>query len=176
MAKLDRFKHEYRSNSSKLHKKAGDALRAHPLLKHYKIYQEYPVNRINPNFPGGKCKFDFVILDLCVVIEIMGQQHTTRIPHFHPTEEAFQAQLKRDKDKKEAAEGAGYTYIAVRYDESLDTDLLIDLAIKNDAPVEKKKKSSGMTQDQKEKARLVRQQIYQSKKEYFKKLKHDEDS
>lgn len=176
MAKQDRFRYAYRSNSSKLHKAVGDTIRCHPLLKHYKIYQEYPVNRINPNFPDGRCKFDFVILDLMCVIEAHGQQHYERIPHFHPTEEAFQKQLQRDRDKKDAAESAGYTYIAVQYNEELDVDLLVDLAIQNDAPVEKKKKSPRMSDEQKQFAKSRRRQAYQSSKEYFKKLKHDKDS
>ena len=175
MAKQDRFRYAYRSNSSKLHKAVGDEIRRHPLLKHYKIYQEYPVNRINPNFPGGKCKFDFVILDLCCVIEANGRQHYEKIPHFHPNPGDFEAQQERDRLKKEAAESAGYTYITVRYDEELDVERLVNLAIKNDAPIEKKKKSSGMSQDMKDKARLIRKQKYQSKKEWLKKLKHNKD-
>ena len=41
MAKSSRFKHEYRSNASKLHKGVGDIVRSHALLKNYKAYQEY---------------------------------------------------------------------------------------------------------------------------------------
>lgn len=176
MAKSSRFKYEYRKSASKLHKAAGEILRSHPLLKHYRSYQEYPVNRVNPDFKNGMCKYDWVILDLQVVIEMMGEQHAKWIPFFHKTEADFIAQQERDEEKKQAALEAGYTYIAVAHNETLDVDRLVDLAIKNSAPIKKKEKSPRMSDDQKAWARLKRKEASKSKKEYIKKLKHNKSS
>ena len=121
MAKQSRLNKKYRKNASKLHKAVGDMLRASPVFSNYRIYQEYPVNRISPYFDSGREKFDWVILDLMVVIEVMGQQH------YYPVrfggishEEAkvkFQQQIRRDTAKKEAAQKAGFIYVEFKYDE-----------------------------------------------------------
>ena len=176
MGKTSRFKYAYRSNASKLHKNVGEILRLHPLLKNFQSYQEYPVNKINPNFPNGKSKIDWVILDLRVCIEIQGQQHFSYIPFFHKTHDDFLAGQKRDKEKKDAIEAAGYTYIAVKYDSELDVDKLIDIAIANSIPVKApskpvkaiKQESYRMTSEQKEKAREIRKEQYKRMKEYMK--------
>ena len=172
MAKSSRFQYEYRSNASKLHKAVGEVLRTDPLLKCYKAYQEYPVNRINQDFKNGMCKYDWVILDLKVVIEVMGEQHAKWIPFFHKTEAEYFEQLRRDKEKKDAAEEAGYTYIAVAHDETLDVDRLVDLAIKNSAPITpRKKERPGKTQQQIDFERAVKEKQKTREKEYRKKLK-----
>lgn len=179
MGKTSRFKHAYRSNASKLHKNVGEIIRNHPLLKHYKSYQEYPVNRINPNFPDGKCKFDWVILDLKCVIEVHGQQHYARSDFFHKTEGEFEAQLKRDQEKKDAAEHAGWTYIVVPYNEELDVGELINLAIANNAPLNVprsplkplKRETDTWARLQKEKARKIRKEQYRKIKKRRKESK-----
>lgn len=177
MAKSSRFQYKYRKSASKLHKAAGEILRSHPLLKHYTSYQEYPVNRINPDFKNGKCKYDWVIIELRVIVEIMGEQHAKWIPFFHKTEADFVAQQERDEEKKQAALEAGYTYIAVAHNETLDVDLLVDLAIKNSAPITpRKKKSFGMSDSQKEFQREIKEKQKTREKEYRKKLKHDRKS
>jgi len=184
MAKSSRFKHQYSKNASKLHKAAGEILRSHRLLKHYKAYQEYPVSRVNPDYKNNAHMFDWCIPDLKVCIEIHGQQHFKMIPFFHKSDTAFQDQLRRDKEKKDAAEEAGWTYFMVRYDEELDVDALVDLVIEQsntlkvpERPVKAlKKQSNAMTQVQKEKAREWRRKQYKKSKEYFKKIKQNKDS
>jgi len=176
VAKASRFRYSYRSNASKLHKAVGEVLRTDPLLKCYKAYQEYPVNRINPDYPNGSHKFDWCIPDLKCVIEAHGQQHYAQNSFFHKTEADFIEQQRRDREKKAAAEEAGWTYVEVRYDEELDPSILVDLAIKNSAPIKKKEKSPGMSDDQKAWARLKRKEASKSKKEYIKKLKHSKSS
>lgn len=178
MAKSSRFKYSYRSNASKLHKAVGDSIRNHPLLKQFQAYQEYPVNKINPEFRDGRCKYDWVIPELYCVIEIHGQQHYKETPHFHPNPGDFLKQQERDRLKKKAAEDVGYTYIEVKYDEKLDVDELIDLAISNNVCVRapkqppktfKKKFKREVSPEQKEKAKKLRQEAYQRSKEWKKK-------
>ena len=116
--KVKRFKYGYRKTSSALHKKVGDCLRA-SALSGFQILQEYPVNKVNPSFSSGREKFDWVILDLHIVIEVHGEQH------FHPVtfggiseREAalrFQEQVKRDLAKCTAAVDAGWTYLFIPY-------------------------------------------------------------
>jgi len=121
MAKSSRFKQSYRKNASKLHKAVGDMLAASPLLCNYRIYQEYPVNKISPYFDSGREKFDWVILDLMVVIECHGKQHYEPVRFGGITEEEatdkYREQVIRDLKKKHAAEKAGFTYVVYRYDE-----------------------------------------------------------
>lgn len=96
-------------------------------FKNYTIRQEYPVQKINPNFPSGREKYDIVIKDLSVVIEIMGTQHYNFIPYFHETKKDFLAQQERDHQKQMAAEGAGWAYIVIKYNEAtLPLEELID--------------------------------------------------
>lgn len=180
MAKSSRFKHSYRSNASKLHKSVGEAIRSHPLLKHYKSYQEYPVSRVNPTYRNNSHKFDWVIIDLKVVIEAHGQQHYEPVCFGGISKEEaakrYYEQVERDLEKRRAAEDAGWTYIAVKYDDTLDVERLADIAIANSAPLQRKTKKSWMTEDQKERARKRRKENYQRQKNYFKKLNHDKEN
>lgn len=184
MAKSSRFKHAYRKNASKLHKAVGETIRSHPLLKHYTSYQEYPVSKVNPEYQNNSHHFDWIILDLKCVIECHGAQHFSRIPFFHKTEEDYQDQLRRDEEKKTAAELAGWSYFIVKFDEELDVDKLIGLAIANNTslkapskPVKPfKNKSNVMTPVQKEKAREARKKGYQRAKEWQKKVKKEREN
>lgn len=108
----------YRKNASKYHRLVGKFLFSGP-FKNNKIYQEYPVNRINSEFPSGREKFDWVICDLQVVIECHGEFHTTPFPwgNRDKAEQALKDQQKRDKLKKAAAVQAGWSYIALDVDE-----------------------------------------------------------
>ncbi len=121
MAKSSRRKKEYRKNASKLHKAMGNLLYASPVLSSYRIYQEYPVNMVSPYFDSGREKFDWVILDLMVIIECHGQQHYQPVRFGGmPKKEAevkFVQQIRRDMAKKDAAKKAGWTYVVFKYDE-----------------------------------------------------------
>ena len=176
MGKNSRFKYEYRSNASKLHKKVGDALREHPVLKRYNIYQEYPVNKVNPDFPNGRSKIDWVIKDLLVCIEANGVQHYKFSPFFHKSEDDFRAQIKRDKEKKEAIEAAGYVYIEVRYDEELDIEEMFNRVILNERSCAKKKvkkQKREVSAELKEKQKIYRKKAYKRSKEWVKAIKKD---
>ena len=114
-----RLQFEYRSNASKLHRAVGDCLRDSEIFASHKIYQEYPVTKINSFYPGCLEHYDWVILDLHVVIECHGQQHYKPVD-FSGSDPAeaelnFKSQQKRDISKEEAAIDAGFIYIVVPY-------------------------------------------------------------
>lgn len=125
--KSSRFKHDYRKNASKLHKLVGDLLRD-SLFKDYKIYQEYPVNKINELYPSGREKFDWYVKDLNLVIEVHGEQHYMPVTFGGITEQEaelnFRRQQFRDVTKRNAALDAGATYLIIKYDEELNEDIL----------------------------------------------------
>lgn len=118
--KTSRFKQVYNKNASQLHQKVGNALKdTSSPFRNYKIYQEYPVNKINPNYPCSAHRFDWVILDLKIVIECHGQQHF-KIASFGgiSKEEAVDKlddQKVRDRNKMNAAIEVGFTYIEIPY-------------------------------------------------------------
>lgn len=124
--KNKRFQYNYRKNSSSLHKKVGEILRTSPTFKHHKIYQEYSVNKINPS-ANNKWRFDWVIVDLKVVIECHGIQHTT--PTAFNKEDVVETVSKfldgqsRDKEKERLAREAGYSYIVIDYTEEKNINI-----------------------------------------------------
>jgi len=82
-------------------------------------------------FDSGREKFDWVILDLMIVIECHGQQHYKPVCFGGiPEEEAkirFQEQVLRDLKKMQAAQKAGWTYIIFKYDEKdITPSILLD--------------------------------------------------
>ena len=115
--KVRRLKREYRKSASTGHKALGDLLRNSKIFGGYKIYQEYPVKRINPNHKSGKHKFDWVILDLKVVIEVHGKQHYGPVNFGgrppSESEAMFEKQVSVDKIKMQAAKEAGFNYLAI---------------------------------------------------------------
>lgn len=136
--KSKRFQFEYRKNASKLHIAVGEYLRSTGWLMHFQAYQEYPVNRVNPDYPESSHHFDWVIPRLGMVIECHGIQHYQPVAFggdYEAMEAEFQAIRKRDQQKKEAALQAGYSYIVISHNELklLDDKLFsrkIDLAEK----------------------------------------------
>jgi very-short-patch-repair endonuclease len=118
--KTSRFRHSYRGNASKLHRKVGDILRTSDLFKNYPSYQEYPVNKVNPDHHTGRHHFDWVIPALKVVIECHGRQHYEPVAFDGDMDKAivaYQNGIIRDNMKREAAESAGWKYIIVKWDE-----------------------------------------------------------
>jgi len=106
--KSRRLSHAYRKNASRLHRAVGDALlNKESPFKNYKVYQEYPVNRINPDYQDGRHKFDWVILDLRLVIEVHGEQHFKPVDFggegSDKAEENWRDTQFRDTKKKRAA-------------------------------------------------------------------------
>lgn len=99
------------------HQFIGKLLAQPPFLA-YRIRQEYPVQLINPSWHSGRHKFDWVILDLKLVIEVHGAQHSqpVRWSNDISQDEAIAALENRqrvDWQKQRAAEEAGWGYIAI---------------------------------------------------------------
>jgi very-short-patch-repair endonuclease len=117
--KNKRFQYRYRSNASLLHKAVGDCLRTDKPFGEFEFYQEYPVNKVNKNYPSGSHKFDWVCTTLGIVIECHGKQHYEVVDFgFDKIEdaiEAFKNNKKRDEAKKLAALDANYVYIEIPY-------------------------------------------------------------
>lgn len=114
-----RFQFEYRQNASALHKKVGNLIRdGGTFVGQQEVYQEYPVNRVNSDYPDSSHHFDWVVPNLKVVIECHGKQHYVATAFDGDYEAAlvsFEELKGRDKAKKEAALEAGFTYIEVPY-------------------------------------------------------------
>lgn len=179
MTKQSRFQQSYRASASKYHKTVGDMLHASEVFKNYKIYQEYPVNRVSAYYDSGREHYDWVILDLEIVIEVMGQQHYAPVRFGGITqeeaEEKFLAQKERDQAKRRAAEESGWTYIVFKYDEEISILSLLkkidshepeyQVCEEEEAPpkaadIEQSKRH----QEQLKKAREYRQQQYQKRR------------
>jgi hypothetical protein len=117
-------------NASKLHKRVGELLVSEDsLYKFYEIRQEYMVSKVNSKYSSNRERFDWVILGLNIVIEIMGEFHEKAIKIGGISIEEAHRNLKRrqklDQDKKEAAEAAGWTYVVVNYREkNIDLETL----------------------------------------------------
>jgi hypothetical protein len=115
--KHTRFDFKYRSNASKGHKKVGEILRTSPYFQHHQSYQEWPVQKINPDWTSGREHFDWVVPSLKLVIEFHGEQHAAPVQFGGiSVEEAikkFKIQKIRDEEKKQAALVAGWTYVAI---------------------------------------------------------------
>jgi hypothetical protein len=120
-----RFQYAYRENASKLHKAVGEILRTGEAFGEHEAYQEYPVNRVNTDYPEGSHHFDWVIPDLKLVIECHGIQHYKVVDWEGGEAEkaiaAFKALKERDFAKREAAWVADWIYVEVPY--SIEKDL-----------------------------------------------------
>lgn len=181
--KSSRFQYEYRESASKLHKKVGEALRS-GIFSKYKVYQEYPVDKINDSYRNSSHKFDWVILDLFLVIEAHGMQHYKKVNFGgmsdEQAEERFVSQRHRDNVKMDAAIEAGFTYIVVPYSDIkiVDSSYILNLYKKclNTTTVynKKEKKETEYAIKQKEKARDCRKQQYQRQKEWLRRQKENE--
>lgn len=117
--KTSRFLWEYREGASSLHRAVGDCLRSSNLFQNYTIYQEYPVVRVNPIYSETSHHFDWVILELALVIECHGEQHYEVVDFSGKQEDGGISEFKRlrarDRAKKQAAIDVGWTYIEVPY-------------------------------------------------------------
>ena len=106
------FSEENQQNKSRLHQKVGQILNS-PTFSSYRIYQEYPVNKLNPTYKNKKDRFDWVIDDLMIVIECHGAQHYNN-SLFNGNNGLLYRKYK-DMNKAAAAASAGYTYIEIPY-------------------------------------------------------------
>jgi hypothetical protein len=113
-------------NASKLHVRIGEILTSNPLFRNYPIRQEYAVSNVNPSFESNREKFDWAILGLNVVIEVMGPQHYIPICFGGISMEEAKTNLRkqqdRDERKQKAAQEAGWAYVVVKYSEAEITE------------------------------------------------------
>lgn len=128
-----RFQYAYRENASRLHKAVGEVLRTGEAFGEHEAYQEYPVNRVNEDYPDSSHHFDWVIPDLKVVIECHGIQHYKVVDWEGGEAEkaisAYKALKERDFAKREAAWAADWIYVEVPYwkEHDIDEKELLDL-------------------------------------------------
>jgi len=120
-------------NASKLHKRIGELLTCEDSpYKNYEIRQEYHVSKVNPDYKSNREKFDWVILGLNVVIEIMGEQHFSYVcfggVDIEEAKRNFLQRLRLDERKQTAAETALWAYVVVKYTEKKIT--LEELVVK----------------------------------------------
>ena len=178
--KTNRFKKAYRTNASSLHQTVGNILQTSPLFKGHKLFQEYPVSKINKDYKGSHW-FDWVVLDLKIVIECHGNQHLrpTRFGGVsqETAQENFVNQKYRDTTKMEAAIKAGYTYIAIyeKDKKKLTDEYLWNLyssCVNTDPVSVTTKEDSPYKTIQKGKAKSYRHQRYLEQKEFIKELKN----
>lgn len=113
---------------STLHKAIGKALRNSSRLKSFRAYQEYPVNKVNRDYPNGRTRFDWAIPSLKVCIEAMGQQHYKPVNFGGMSDFDAKQKLARQREldiaKREAALEVGWTYVAIKYNEEVTPELL----------------------------------------------------
>jgi hypothetical protein len=123
--KNSRFQFEYRDSASKFHCIVGDCLRSSTIFGNYQIFQEYPVNLVNPAADPA-LHFDWVIPDIFLIYECHGRQHYEPVIFGGDIVNAlfnFQSGQRRDKLKKSLALEAGYTLVEIPYtDEKLITE------------------------------------------------------
>ena len=121
------LKKGFRSNASALHRRLGDLLQTTEPWKRWwtRTYQEYPVKKINPDYPDNRAKVDWYIKDMSLVIEVMGAQHRQPVTFGGTTEEAeiaFDAIKRRDTEKRNYVEDAGCIQIDL-HDNQIPEDI-----------------------------------------------------
>ena len=117
--KKSRSANQTAKSASKMHIRVGELLQE--LFPNQQIRQEYPVNKVNPSFPSGKNRFDWVVLGLKIVIEVHGIQHYEYRCFGGMTKDKakrnYRKQLDSDWSKQTAAQEAGWAYLVVKYTE-----------------------------------------------------------
>lgn len=184
MAKDSRFQYAYRKNASKLHKAVGEVLRNDERLAHIPSFQEYHVNKVNPDYLSGAHKFDWVIPRLKVVIECHGRQHyevTAFDGDIDKAVDSFREMKERDQAKKEAALAADWAYIVIPYthEKRVTGDLIFDRLeeardelrqyreehaeeIRQKEEAEKQKKLAILAEEKKQREKEARQRYLES--------------
>jgi very-short-patch-repair endonuclease len=98
----------YRKSASSYHKKLGDIIQKHPVLKNLRVYQEYPV-------PGTRYKIDWFFPDLKLAIEIQGEQHYNLTGFDNHDLGALEKRQIADRCKKNAILEQRWKLVAIPY-------------------------------------------------------------
>ena len=145
MGRNSRYKIEFRDSASKGHKRFGEALkRLFPLNK---IYQEYPYDRIMRRgysisrvpkdawdsamlSQASTLHADWVVLDLCLILEYNGEHHYQEIDYTRDANAAQAAYMRRqylDKKKRKMANEAGFAILEIPYfEDDISDEGLVD--------------------------------------------------
>ncbi len=174
--KNSRFQYKYRKTASKAHRATGEILRTSETFKNFESYQEYPVNRVNPDYESGREHFDWVVPGMKLVIEVMGKQHFS-IATFggiskEEAAENLHATQYRDRKKENAAIVAGWTYITIPYTIEPTEEYILEQYKLNFNSLKPMKKESTFNSNYakvKDKLKLYRKEQYQR----YKKLRKE---
>lgn len=85
---------------------------------------------------GALLEYDILIKSRKIVVEYNGIQHYQFTKIFHKIPAKFEAQKKRDVYKQELAIEHGYTFVAIKYDEPLLEDYIVQRIEEIDAKKE----------------------------------------
>jgi hypothetical protein len=106
-------------SQSAFHNKVRGILANDSFFKHLRCYQEVNVRDLIPTYEYTNHHYDWYIEELRCVIELHGKQHYTATNFgglsWQETQNQFQRMQYRDSIKKEAALGAGFTYVEIPY-------------------------------------------------------------
>lgn len=89
------------------------------------LYGKEGIFRYSRPYWMARLELDFYLPDEKLAFEFDGMQHHTFSPHFHRTEEDFNRQVERDREKELICEANGVRLIRIRFDEPLTLDHLI---------------------------------------------------
>jgi len=138
---------------------------------------------VNSEYDDGRHAFDWVILDLFLVIECHGEQHYKPVTFGGISQEEANERLisqrYRDEIKAQAAIDAGFTYIVIPYtdygkvDDEYIWQLYKECFNPDKIPKEKKAEPTDWELEQKERAREYRQEQYRRQKEHKRRLKDE---
>ena len=173
-----RRREEYAHNASKLHKAIGELL-GQSIFTHMVVFQEYPVEMINPDCPNSRMKVDWYIKTLNIAIEVQGQHHFDPVQYGGQSEDKannnFVNQVHRDVDKSKYLEAVGCPIIEVHYSQKLSLEWLIerisDASKQNQSPAKtdlklrKPKVISKWKEEAAEKRRAYQREQYKLAKE-----------
>ena len=115
----------YAANASKQHIAMGEFLVANG-YKDFGLEQEVAVKSICSDYTNGRDRFDYVIKDLSLVIEIHGEQHYKPVTfggiNKSTAKHRYVRQVNKDVRKAESAISNGYYYISYSYKETIDLE------------------------------------------------------
>jgi very-short-patch-repair endonuclease len=113
--KKARNSNDIQKNASKLHKQILSMLI--DIFPNYQIKQEYKVSEINPHFKSNRERYDLVVVEHKLIIEIHGEQHRSPVCfggiEIQKAKKNFIKRKEIDYLKEKAAREAGWAYIAI---------------------------------------------------------------
>ena len=119
--KRSKWKNQFQQigSSSKFHETVRKIFTDDSFFKNLSCYQEVPVSALAPGYSNNSHCVDWYIDELCIVLELHGQQHYKltnygNIP-YQKAKKDFNNIQYRDNKKKLALTNAGYEYREISY-------------------------------------------------------------